>query len=134
VWALKQINRGHETRVKTLRQPGVNHNLIGSYSVSFGSAGDISLSLVCHPVTVRFIVLVSMAPRRGILILLGLSLMPLASCSAPFLAIPDPLGSLSRSFKLQDEIIGFTFYDAFKFQTFDDPTHGRVKYVLPLFH
>ncbi|KDN39989.1 hypothetical protein RSAG8_08438, partial [Rhizoctonia solani AG-8 WAC10335] len=37
--------------------------------------------------------------------------------------------STPDSFQLQEEIIGKQFYDAFNFDTFNDPTHGRVNFV-----
>jgi hypothetical protein len=63
---------------------------------------------------------------------LGLSLSVLSfsvivSSSLPLLTVPDPLYLGGRTFKLQDEIVGSQFYDAFNFETFNDPTHGRVK-------
>ncbi|KAF8894125.1 concanavalin A-like lectin/glucanase domain-containing protein [Infundibulicybe gibba] len=35
----------------------------------------------------------------------------------------------NNSYLLQDELIGESFYSAFKWETFDDPTRGRVNYV-----
>ncbi|CAE6458900.1 unnamed protein product [Rhizoctonia solani] len=61
-------------------------------------------------------------------LLTTLSLPLFVSCSLPILTFPGPY-SAPRSFQLQEEIIGSKFYDAFNFETFKDPTHGRVNYV-----
>ncbi|CAE6479939.1 unnamed protein product [Rhizoctonia solani] len=57
------------------------------------------------------------------LLLTALSFPLLVSCSLP------STYSTSRSFKLQEEITGNKFYDAFDFFTSDDPARGRVNYV-----
>ncbi|KAF6756895.1 glycoside hydrolase family 16 protein [Ephemerocybe angulata] len=36
---------------------------------------------------------------------------------------------LGATYSLSDNVLGNGFYDAFKWETIDDPTHGRVKYV-----
>jgi hypothetical protein len=48
--------------------------------------------------------------------------------AALVLAIPVLLasGTLAATYGISDDIIGSTFYDAFSFQTIDDPTHGNV--------
>lgn len=35
----------------------------------------------------------------------------------------------AQTFDLEDRFIGNDFYNGFDWQTFDDPTHGRVNYV-----
>ena len=35
----------------------------------------------------------------------------------------------STTFVLKDKFIGNDFYSGFQWETFDDPTHGRVNYV-----
>ncbi|KAF8757092.1 glycoside hydrolase family 16 protein [Rhizoctonia solani] len=52
----------------------------------------------------------------------------LVTCSLPILSFPGPIANF-RSFQVREEIIGNKFYDVFNFQTFNDPTHGRVNYV-----
>ena len=42
----------------------------------------------------------------------------------PFL-LPTVLGQ----FNLKDNFVGDGFFSGFKWETFDDPTHGRVNYV-----
>ena len=32
-------------------------------------------------------------------------------------------------FSLKDNIVGHAFYSYFEWETFDDPTHGRVNYI-----
>ncbi|CAE6376808.1 unnamed protein product [Rhizoctonia solani] len=60
-------------------------------------------------------------------LLTALSFPLFVTCSLPIISFP-PYSS-PRSFQLQEEIIGNKFYDAFNFETFKDPTHGRVNYV-----
>ncbi|KAH7339326.1 hypothetical protein B0J17DRAFT_654763 [Rhizoctonia solani] len=62
------------------------------------------------------------------ILLTALSFPLYVSCSLPILSIPSPYFT-HRSFQIEEEIIGSKFYDAFNFQTFNDPTHGRVNYV-----
>ena len=44
-------------------------------------------------------------------------------------AVVTPAVAQSYTFKLRDTFIGKNFLDGFKWETFDDPTHGRVNYV-----
>lgn len=51
---------------------------------------------------------------------------------APLLCLVSaltPLLAVSVQFTLQDTYRGNDFYSGWKWETFDDPTHGRVNYV-----
>ena len=37
--------------------------------------------------------------------------------------------ALAQTFQLKDQFIGKDFLSGFEWNTFDDPTHGRVNYV-----
>ena len=37
--------------------------------------------------------------------------------------------TLAQTFQLKDQFIGKDFLSGFEWNTFDDPTHGRVNYV-----
>ncbi|KAF8597916.1 hypothetical protein BDV93DRAFT_499233 [Ceratobasidium sp. AG-I] len=64
------------------------------------------------------------------LVALGTLVTLAAASSIPILSLPGSISqTFGRTLKLQEEIIGDGFYDAFNFQKFDDPTHGRVNYV-----
>ena len=52
----------------------------------------------------------------------------LSSTLPDILNIPV-LGPKSGSFHLSKSITGNEFYSFFEWETFDDPTHGRVNYV-----
>ncbi|CAE7052049.1 unnamed protein product, partial [Rhizoctonia solani] len=62
-------------------------------------------------------------------LLTTLSLPLFVSCSLLSPILSGPYASPPRSFERQQEITGSGFYDAFNFETFNDPTHGRVNYV-----
>jgi hypothetical protein len=40
-----------------------------------------------------------------------------------------PFVTARTTFVLKDKFVGNDFYSGFQFETFDDPTHGRVNYV-----
>ena len=45
------------------------------------------------------------------------------------LALALTASASSTTFVLKDKYIGYDFYSGFQWETFDDPTHGRVNYV-----
>lgn len=68
----------------------------------------------------------------GLTILASYATASLVHASRSRSVLPDlGLGLLpdSSNFVLKDNIVGREFYTHFAWQTFDDPTHGRVDYV-----
>lgn len=45
------------------------------------------------------------------------------------LALALVLPAYSQQFNLKDKFVGKDFLAGFRWETFDDPTHGRVNYV-----
>lgn len=59
--------------------------------------------------------------------LLGKMHLSVTSISAVFSLLYAPV--FSQTFQLKDQFIGKDFLTGFKWETMDDPTHGRVNYV-----
>lgn len=59
--------------------------------------------------------------------LLGTMHLSVTSISAVFSLLYAP--AFSQTFQLKDQFVGKDFLTGFKWETFDDPTHGRVNYV-----
>lgn len=51
-----------------------------------------------------------------------------ALLDSPYRAVDDPYQH-ATTFVLKDKYVGYDFFGAFQWETFDDPTHGRVNYV-----
>lgn len=61
--------------------------------------------------------------------LLALCIPPVLASHVPLISGPASSRPGTQGFKLQDKIVGKDFYTSFVWDTFDDPTHGRVNYV-----
>ena len=51
------------------------------------------------------------------------------TASALFALLPLLIRTASAHFVLADSYVGYDFLNQWSFETFDDPTHGRVNYV-----